>query len=91
MKPDPLGIAAAKQKASDDYALIWKYYGDQYGYESSTSDYAFRRYIINNVVVSDWHRTNEECHAEVADKIRAWEKENPELAIKDAEQCTKQS
>ena len=79
-KPDPLGIREISLKHWDNQRLCERYYVP---YETSTPDGTFRQLRIDGHPVTDWHQSFGECYAELADKIRQWELENPELAIKE--------
>lgn len=79
--PDPLSIRESLQKIWADEQLCNRYY---VGYIWQQSHETWTKLVIDGVPVTDWHSSRNDAYAELADKIRAWEKENPELAIQEA-------
>jgi hypothetical protein len=78
--PDPLGVRARTAESEADRALCNFYYPN-YACSIRTMDGAFVHFTIHGQRVTGWHETENECYAELAEKIRAWEKENPIQAM----------
>lgn len=85
--PDPLEIREMNERHNANYNLVQRYYWRQSIDAVSTADGAYCRISLDSNIVTEWHSTYRDAYAELADKIRAWEKENPELAIKDELPC----